>query len=616
MFERLLKINPDQPVFHNNRGIALRDLKRHAEALESYGRALKIKPDYAEAFNNRGNAFSDLKRHEEALESYERALKLKPDYAEAFSNRGNALSDLKRHEEALESYERALKIKPDYAQAWYDRGNVLRELKRFEDALESYQHALKIKHDYVEAFNSRGNALLDLTRHEEALDSYQQALKLKPDFVEALYNRGNALRELKRHLEALESYERVLKLKPDHADALNNRGIALYSLSRPEEALDSFEHALKIKPDYAEAFNNRGNALRDLKRHEEALENFATALRLKPDYANAHFNESLCSLLMGDFDLGWRKYEWRWKRGPLIKAFRNFEEPLWLGDAPLAGKTLLLHAEQGFGDTLQFCRYVPMAAAQGARVVLEVPPALRALCQTLVGVETLLATGETLPRFDFHAPLMSLPLAFGTRLDSIPANIPYLHVDPARVAAWHALPGQRNKPRVGLAWSGRPDHLKDHERSLPFALLDDLIEEEVEFICLQKEFRSQDEPLVRQQTNMRIFSEQLTDFADTAALIETLDLVITVDTSVAHLAGALGKPVWILLPFAPDFRWLLDREDSPWYPSARLYRQPRLGQWPPVLAEVRQALAAYVPCGTAYRRDQADLISKHRHLQP
>ncbi|OIQ81139.1 TPR repeat-containing protein YrrB [mine drainage metagenome] len=565
--------------------------RNSALAVELFEQALRIRPDHAESLSNRGNALLDLERHDEALSSYDRALAIRPDYAEAHNNRGNALRALGRPDEALSSYGRALAIRPDYAEAHSNRGNALLDLDRPGDALASYDRALGIRPDYAEACYNRGNALRELQRPAEALANYDRALASRPEYAEAHSNRGNALLDLKRPGEALASYDRALGIRADFAQALNNRGNALMALNRLDEAVASFDRALAIRPDYAEAHSNRGNALRDLMRLDEALSSYGLALGIRPDYAEVHWNESFCRLLMGDYALGWQKYEWRWDRALKVDSLRSFPQPLWLGEENLEHKTILLHAEQGFGDTLQFCRYAPLVAARGARVVLDVPAALKSLCQTLAGVDTVLATGDALPFFDFHVPLMSLPLALGTRLDSIPAGLPYLHAAPELGAAWNAWLGRREKPRIGLAWSGRPIHKNDHNRSLPFALLADLIDDGAEFICLQKEFRAEEEETVRRHPCLRNVSERLQDFSDTAALIETLDLVITVDTSIAHLAGALGKPVWILLPFSPDFRWLLGREDSPWYPSARIFRQQQPGRWEPVLADVRQALA-------------------------
>ncbi len=435
-----------------------------------------------------------------------------------------------------------------------------------------------------------------LTMHQQgqldlAETLYKEILQSQPSHFDALQLLATIAAQQGDSTLAVDLFDRALKVKPGFAAAWSNRGNALLELKRPDEALASYDRALRIQPEYALALHGRANALRELHRYDEALESYARALKAKPNYAEAHWNESLCRLLLGDFDLGWQKYEWRWKQAQSARAFRNFAQPLWLGEIPLAGRTILLHAEHGFGDTLQFCRYGPLVAAMGARVVLEVPPDLKLVCQTLAGVDMLLDTSESLPAFDFHTPLMSLPLAFGTRLDSIPAAVPYLHPDPVKVAAWQDLLGPRTKPRIGLVWSGSPQHGNDQNRSLAASLLDELVSDAAEFICLQKEFRNDDEKFVQQQFNVRTFGEQLRNFSDTAALVATLDLVITVDTSIAHLAGALGKPVWILLPFAPDFRWLLERTDSPWYPSARLFRQPGFGQWPTVLAELRNALA-------------------------
>ncbi len=623
LFDQALNINPNHASVLNNRGNALRDLNRPEEALDSYNRALKIKPDYVEALNNRGNVLSDLNRPREALASYDGALSIMPDYAEALYNRGNALSDLKRPGEALDSYDRALTIVPYYAEALNSRGNALAELKRPEEALKSYDLALKIKPDFAEALNSRGNALAELKRPEEALDSYNRALAIKPDFAEAFSNRGNALSGLKRPEEALVSYDRSLALKPDYAEALNNRGNALRDLNRPEEALDSYdralmvkpdyaealfnrgnalndlkrteealdsyERALMIKPDYAEALNNRGSALSDLKRPAEALDSYERALMIKPDYAEAHWNESLCRLLMGEFAGGWQKYEWRWKKEPLVNSLRSFKQPLWHGQENLTNKTILLHSEQGFGDTIQFCRYAVQVADLGAKVILEVQPPLKVLLKNLAGVSLVLGKGENLPDFDYHCPLLSLPLAFKTDLSTI-THSRYLKSDPQKIAEWEAKLDKSGKKRIGLAWSGNKDHKNDHNRSIALDTFKELVDDQADYYCLQKDLRPDDKAILEQTHNITCFGDALNDFNDTAALVELMDLVITVDTSAAHLAGAMGKEVWVLLPFNPDWRWLLDRSDSPWYPSVKLFRQPGMGDWESVIIDVKAAL--------------------------
>ena len=310
----------------------------------------------------------------------------------------------------------------------------------------------------------------------------------------------------------------------------------------------------------------------EIKRLDEAQACFERALKIKPDYAEAHCNWALCRILVGDFDHGWKSNEWRWETAHLRKEKRNFVQPLWLGSNEITGKTILLHSEQGFGDTIQFCRYVPLVAERAARVILEVPESLRELMETLTGSAQIVPKGEPLPQFDLHCPLMSLPLAFKTRLESIPCATPYLGALPSAVKSWNARLGQRRRSRVGLVWSGRPEHKNDHNRSLKLSTLLPLLDCDVTFISLQREVRPGDAATLK-GLDIVHFGGELKNFSDTAAIISNLDVVISVDTSVAHLAGALGTPVWILLPFVPDWRWLLDREDSPWYPTARLFRQ-------------------------------------------
>jgi hypothetical protein len=388
----------------------------------------------------------------------------------------------------------------------------------------------------------------------------------------------------------VESYERAIALKPDYAEAYNNRGIALGALDRPADALQSYERAIALRPDYAEAFYNRGNALRELHRHRDAVQSYERAIALKPDYAAAHWNLADCRLLLGDFTLGWQEYEWRWKLEQASHAERDFPQPLWLGAQPLEGRTILLHSELGMGDTLQFCRYAQAVAALGAKVVLEVQPPLLPLLADLDGVAQAVPRGAALPAFDCHCPLMSLPLAFKTDATNIPATIPYLRSDAARVAAWREKLGPKSKPRVGVVWSGSMSQRND-KRSMALVEMLPLVGDWAEWISLQKDVRESDAPLLASRADLRHVGDALQDFADTAAVIELLDVLVTVDTSVPHVAGAMGKPVWILLPFnAHDWRWMLDREDSIWYPTARLFRQAAIGDWASVISQVDAAL--------------------------
>jgi Glycosyltransferase family 9 (heptosyltransferase) len=311
-----------------------------------------------------------------------------------------------------------------------------------------------------------------------------------------------------------------------------------------------------------------------------------------PEFAEAHFEAAMTHLTLGDFDTGWKQYEWRWKTGAFARYRRPFRAPPWLGNESVAGKTVLLHAEQGFGDTIQFIRYAPLAARQGADVILEVQPALKALMREIVGVSVVIGRGEELPRFDFHCPLLSLPFAFKTDLATIPGNVPYLVPPTDRVAKWQGRLQQRKPLRVGIAWAGSASYQGDENRSIALGRLAPLwSDQEIEFVSIQREPRPADGTLLQGNPHLLHVGPDLEDFGDTAAVISLLDVVVSIDTSVAHLAGALGKPVLIMLPYSPDFRWMLDRDDSPWYPTARLFRQRRRGDWDSVVERVRQELA-------------------------
>ncbi len=592
LISRAIAIDATNAIFFTNCGNALRTLNRLDEALSHHDRALALSPGAAGIHYNRGNVLRDCNRYDEALDSYDRALALQPDHAEAYFNRGNVQLESLRHEQAVVSYEHAIALKSNHAEAYCHRGNALLALKRPEQALSSFDAALQIKPDYVKAHSNRGFALRDLGRHEEALISYDRALALAPNFAQVHFNRANTLADLNRYEEALISYDRALTLKPDYSKVHYNRGNTLRKMHRYDDALTSYECALRYNYVDVDTYCNRGVVLQELNRHEDALLSFQRALTTKPDDINTHWNESLCQLLMGDFAAGWRNYEWRWQTDLLREHYRQFIQPLWLGEHSLADKTILLHAEQGFGDTLQFCRYVQQVKALGATVVLEVQPALNALLYSLQNVDLLITKGESLPDFNYHCPLLSLPLAFNTSLETIPADIPYLFCPTERVKKWQAQLDQQNtKPRIGLVWSGNIDHKNDHNRSIPLAQFSQLLNNNcARFFSLQRDLRDADAAILANFPEVQHFGEQLQDFADTAALIELMDLVISVDTSVAHLAGAMAKPVWVLLPHNPDWRWLLNRTDTPWYPTMRLFRQPAQGNWQSVLDQVNQSL--------------------------
>jgi tetratricopeptide (TPR) repeat protein len=575
---RSLRINPNQPTAWNNQGNALRELKRLDEALVCCDRAVALKPDFALAYLNRGFVLHELKRLDDALASLDRAIALQPDYADAFLNRGNVLRDLGQLDEALDSLDRAISLNPGFAVAHFNRGTVLRSLKRDDDALASYDRAIALKADYAEAYCNRGIALQSLKRENDALASYDRAIALKADYAEAYSNRGSALRTLKRLDESIESYDRAIVLNPDFAAAYSNRGLALQSIKRLDEALESYDRAIA----------------------------------LQPDFALAYWNKSTLRILKGEYLEGWELYEWRWK----LEKFNNMSIPyaqcLWLGNESLTGRTLLIHREQGFGDYIQFIRYALLAEQAGARVILEVPAPLMALVSTLKGNFTLVETGAPLPEFDYHCPVMSLPLAFKTTVETIPAQIPYLYADEAKKKQWCKNLGEKTKPRIGLVWSGTPNHRNDHNRSFPLRQLSDLLDLPFEFHSLQKDVRAVDIDALEEFSQVHQHQDDLLDFSDTAALVEQMDIVISVDTSVAHLAGAMGKSLFVLLPYVPDYRWMLDRSDSPWYPTARLFRQPALYDWDSVIAEVGQVLMEGAWLKEPKDRDQMDRLSSTR----
>jgi tetratricopeptide (TPR) repeat protein len=627
-YDKALAIQPDYVEAHYNRGKALKEIKRFEEALSSYDAAISFKPDYADAHYNRGNTLLELQRFDEALASYEKALTFMPQYAEALYNRGLALEKLNRIDEALQSfkqavaikpnnveayfnlasalmqlqriedallnYDKAIAIKPDYAEAYSGRGLVLHLLKRLDEAVLDYDKAIAIKPDFAVAHNNRANLLLELKRFDEALAGYDAVIFIEPNNAEAYCNRGNALKALNRLEDALQSQEKALAINPDYARAYSNRGVVLHELSRSEEALLSYDKAHALVPDYADAHYNRGIALKGLKRLDEAAQSYEKAIAIKPDYTNAHWNLGLCHLLAGNFHDGFLKYEWRWNNESLgLHAIpRAFDQPLWLGDEALKDKTILLYAEQGFGDTIHFCRYASLVADLGAHVILEVQPPLVNLLTHLQNNIKVIAQGDKLPAFDYQCPLMSLPLAFKTELHSIPASVPYLKSNKTKVSDWQVRLGEKTKPRVGVVWSGSAVHRNDHNRSLSLAQLLSCLPSDNEYISLQKEIRAPDKRLLAKHPEIQHFGDSLQDFTDTAALCELMDFVISVDTSVAHLAGALGKKTYLLLPFLPDWRWLLDRDDSPWYPTFKLYRQQKVGDWAWVLEKLKTDLAS------------------------
>jgi tetratricopeptide (TPR) repeat protein/glycosyltransferase involved in cell wall biosynthesis len=590
-------LRPDLAEVHHNLGVALCETGEQAEAEGYLRRSLALKPDYVEAHNNLGLALRALGKLDESEQSLRRALALKPDYAEAHNNLGCVLRERGQYADAEASFARAVALNPDLTEAYNNLGGALTDRGELGAAEENLRRAVALRPDYGDAHANLGVTLKKQRRLDEAAESLRRAVVLQPLSAEVHNNLGSVLGEQGKTDEAVETLHHALALKPDYADAHSNLGVVLRDQDKLDEALVSFRRALTLKPDYSEGHYNLAVLLEDLDNQDEAMVAYERAIALKADYADAHFGAALARLLQGDLEQGFAEYEWRWRIPAFSGSRPQFIQPDWDG-SPLAGRTLLVYAEQGLGDTLQFARYLPLLATQGGHIVLEAQRELVPVLRSLAGDVRVVARGEQLPAFDVHAPLLSLPYLLGTTLETIPGAVPYLQPDPGRVAAWEeelaGLVADRGTLRVGLVWAGNPDHKGDRRRSLPLAALAPLAQlPGVHLLGLQKGPAAVQAEAPAAGLELTNLGPQLADFEDTAGVVQQLDLVITVDTAVAHLAGALGRPVWVLLPFAPDWRWLRGRADSPWYPSARLFRQERFGQWGDVVERVSDALAEF-----------------------
>jgi tetratricopeptide (TPR) repeat protein len=568
-----------------------------ARARAIYERLLAREPRHFDALHLLGLIEFQTQHPRTAVRLIETALQIDPGSAIAHGNLGSALQELGEFDRALASFGRAVALDPGHADAFYNRGNLFGILKSWPDALANYDQAIALRPDFAEAWCNRGDVLQQMNRLEEALASFDRAVSIRDGFAQAHRNRALALHRLRRFEASLAAADRAIALQPTLAEAWHDRGVTLHELGRFDEALRSCSRAIELRPGFAETHSNRGVVQHELRQFAAARASFDRAIALDANFAQAHLNKSLTCLLTGDFAQGWAEHEWR------VTEDRRFTAAPWRGEESPAGATVLLYAERGLGDTLQFCRYARLLAKQGARVVLEVQAPLRRLLSTLDGVDEVLARGDALPAFDRHCPLLSLPLAFKTTLASIPASIPYIHCDPVLRSEWGRRLGNTAKLRVGLVWSGgfraaEPEQWSvNARRNIPLALLGALNVPGIEFVSLQKGPEATAELAAARAAGWegpRIadYDALLADFADTAALVAHLDLVISVDTSTAHLAGAMGKPVWLLNRFDTCWRWLLDRSDSPWYPTLRLFRQDTPGDWRGVVARLSEELRA------------------------
>ncbi|CAB3781155.1 tetratricopeptide repeat protein [Paraburkholderia fynbosensis] len=571
-------------------GVLRHQQGQHAEAAALVRRAVNLRPEDAALQLNLGNALKALGQIDDAIEQFRNALTLAPSFPMAHYNLGNAYASLGRHEDAAEAFERSLRLQPGDASSHNNLGNALHALGRHAEAIASFRRALELRPGHAGALNNMGMALNALGRADEAIPCFQAALAAEPRFVAAHFNLANTFDATGRHAEAVASFEAALSFQPNLPPAIYGMGNALAALGRHAQALPYLERSVGLDPQFALAWLSLGTAHQALGAPARAVRAFDQALRLRPELASAHMNRALAWLTLRDFARGLPEYEWRLQTvaQPVIHTL-----PRWHGE-PIEQRTLLIHAEQGFGDTLQFVRFVPLAAQRATRVVLEVQPPLLPLLAPAAQAwrVTLIAQGAPRPAADLQCPLLSLPLALGTSFDTIPARTPYLDVPPAYGRKWRGSLGGQAKRKIGLAWSGRIQ--QNETRSMPLAALEPLFAlDGIDWIVLQPELSADERATLDahpRAASIHRFDARIGDFADTAAIIERLDAVVSIDTSIAHLAGALRKPLWLMLPFAADWRWFEGDARSPWYPGATLVRQPRPGAWDEVVDKVASEL--------------------------
>lgn len=585
---QLLSQAPNWPEAHFLAGVIAHQEQQFEQALLHYQQTIALQPDHAQAHCNLGAILRQQGQGDAAIHHYRQAIDSQPTYADAHYNLGNLLLEQGELATAIDHYQQAISLRPQSVPAYCNLGYACLQLGQFATAIHHYRKALALQPQLPFTHYSLGNALKAQGELAAAIRSYQQAIQLAPDYADAHYNLARALAEQGDWMVAIDHYRQVLALKPEDAETYLNLGIALAEVGQLEASIAHLRQSLQLRPDSALTHHNLGLALTRQGNLETALIHQQQALILEPNYELAHFSYACTLLLQGNLPQGFAEYEWRLQ--PMDYPYLTTPPPLWDG-SHLEGKTILLRAEQGFGDTLQFIRYAPLLAAQGGRVLVVCPPSLVRLLQTVAGVAQVIPEGEAIPPCDYQIPLMSLPHRLGTTLDTIPTDVPYLQAPPpSRVLE----AGKRLK--VGLVWaSGRRDDLAAfriyQEKTCPLEKFRPLLHlAGIRFYSLQVDRHREEIAQLGLQDYLEDLSPSIQDFADTASLMAQLDLVISVDTAAAHLSAALGRPTWILLPFAPDWRWLLRQTRSPWYPTSRLFRQQTPGEWSSVIYQLAEAL--------------------------
>lgn len=592
LYVQILDIDKDNPDCYHLLGLISLKVGDLHSAYTLISHAIDLKSEEPQFHFSLGNTMVTAGKLEDAAVCYKYAISLNPNYTQALNNLGVVLLQSGKFDEALPYIKKALEIDPDYPDAHNNLGMILKEKGNYDEAISCFQKAISLKPDYAEAHNNLGTVYRIKEDLDSAIDQYEKTLKIRPDYVEAHSNLGNALRDKGRFESSKAHFEQALSLNPEHAESHSNLGNALKDEGRIEEAIARYKKAIEINPNFAVAYFNIGSVYQEIGKFAEAIEYYDKAIAIESNYADAHWNRALVLLTLGDFENGWRQYEWRWKKkSPGIHPYHK--KPLWDG-SDFKGKVVFLHCEQGLGDALQFIRYAPMVKERGGEVWLGCPPALSRAFKAITAIDRIFDKPEELPdTYDFQVPLMSLPMIFGTTLETVPCSIPYLRPYPKDVAVWKERLREYTGLKVGLVWAGNPRkdqpgaHAVDRRRSMrleQFAPLADI--PGINWFSLQKGEPAEQAKNPPAGMNLIDFMDQANDFADTAAFMENLDLIISVDTSVVHMAGAIGKPVWMLSRFDGCWRWLTEREDSPWYPTLRIFRQPSPGAWDPVVQKV------------------------------
>ena len=603
LYREILGLDPGYAPALHLMGIAAYQRGENRVALDFIRRAIAADPEQTAFHSNLGLVHQRLSNFDQAITSYREALKLNQDSIEALINLGNVLAEVENYGEAEATYQRALSVHPNHVGAHTNLGKTLNRQGKRGAAVASFRRALEIAPNHAEARQNLARVLVRQGDHEQAEAVYRGTLEIDDTDASAHFGLGGLLRVQGSLRDARFHFQRAVELDPDYAEAHSDLGAALLQLGQVDDALARFRRALEIKPHEANLNYNLGTALAWLGRHEEALASYDRALLAKADHAGAHLNRAMTWLLTERWDLGWTEYEWRWQEKLTLPPFR---QPRWTGESS-EGKRILLCAEQGLGDVVQFSRYASVLKPRFEEVILRCHPPLVKLLKTCAGVDRVLDPSADLPEFDVFAPLLSLPAILKTTPESVPAGVPYLAADRTLSEAWMRRLAEYEGCKIGICWQGNPEHQGDCFRSIPLEHFASLIRvPNVKLISLQKGHGVEQLQKLGDRVPIVDFGEELDGdldgdldgnagpFMDTSAIMKDLDLVITSDTVTAHLAGALGVPVWVVLAYAPDWRWLLDRPDSPWYPTMRLFRQPKFGDWEGVFDQVREALREYV----------------------